>query len=412
MVGEPTWLGTRYGVRNVESMLVGRPAESDKSEGTRRRILIALVGCHTINDFYGVIVPIMLPAIRASFGLSYSAVAIVPFLTLATSAVLQPTLGYLADRRALRRALMAIGFVAVAIAMLGLGQSGSYVAVLAAAICLGIGASTYHPQSATLLRYFFDQKNRGLAQGVHGIGNAAGFALAPLVMAYLLRQTDWNHAATIVAFPALVGAVIAVVVLREPVTRGSPGLLAGVTRPLLLLTVVNGLALAASSGFTTWLPSYYVLHGFNLSNAALLTAAMSAAAFVAQPLGGTISDRIGRRNLIVVALTGAAISLGCFLIAPSIVWAIGLSIVISFWMSLMPPVMMVYASELASGERTGTAVGVVWGLATTISAVSLPITGKIIDLAGGQIAPAYAMIAMIAIVAAVVALRLPQRRSA
>ena len=110
-------------------------------------------------------------------------------------------------------------------------------------------------------------------------------------------------------------SLIAVVVLREPLTRGSPGLLAGVTRPLVLLTVVNGLALAATSGFTTWLPSYYVLHGFNLSNAALLTAAMSAAAFVAQPLGGTISDRIGRRNLIVVALTGAAISLGCFLIA-------------------------------------------------------------------------------------------------
>jgi FSR family fosmidomycin resistance protein-like MFS transporter len=395
----------------MEQTLIDGRIEVEKVASMRRRILIALVGCHTINDFYGVIVPIMLPAIRVSFGLSYSAVAIVPFLTLATSAVLQPTLGYLADRRALRRALMAIGFVAMALSMLGLGQSSSYVAVLAAAICLGIGASTYHPQSATLLRYFFDQKNRGFAQGVHGIGNAAGFALAPLVMGFLLARTDWNHAATFVALPALVAAVIAIVVLREPITRGSPGLLAGVTRPLVLLTVVNGLTLAATSGFTTWLPSYYVLHGFNLSNSALLTATMSAAAFVAQPLGGTISDRIGRRNLIVVALTGAAVSLGLFLIAPSIVWAIGLSIVISFWMSLMPPVMMVYASELAAGERTGTAVGFVWGLATTISALTLLVTGRIIDLSGGQIAPAYAAMAGVAVIAAVVALGLPQRRA-
>src|SRR4029077_20340925 len=96
----------------------------------------------------------------------------------------------------------------------------------------------------------------------------------------------------------------------------------------------------------------YVLHGFNLSNAALLTAAMSAAAFVAQPLRGTISDRVGRRNLIVVALTGGAISLGCFLLAPSIEWAIGLSVVVSFWLSLMPPVMMVYACVLASRESS------------------------------------------------------------
>jgi FSR family fosmidomycin resistance protein-like MFS transporter len=133
---------------------------------------------------------------------------------------------------------------------------------------------------------------------------------------------------------------------------------------------------------------------------------------VAQPLGGTLSDRIGRRNLIVIALIGAACSLGLFLIAPSIVWAIGLSVLINFWMSLMPPVMMVYASELAAGERTGTAVGLVWGLATTISAVSLPITGRIIDLAGGQIAPVYATMAGVAVVAAIVALWLPQRRTA
>src|SRR6476661_3612194 len=100
----------------MEQTLIDGRIEVEKATSMRRRILIALVGCHTINDFYGVIVPIMLPAIRASFGLSYSAVAIVPFLTLATSAVLQPTLGYLADRRALRRALMAVGFVAMALA--------------------------------------------------------------------------------------------------------------------------------------------------------------------------------------------------------------------------------------------------------------------------------------------------------
>ena len=396
----------------MEQTLLASQPEAELSPNSRRRMLIALVGCHTINDFYGIIIAIMLPAIRASFGLSYSAIAILPFLAQATSAILQPTLGYLADRRGVRRLFMALGFVAITLAMLGLGQSQSYFEVLAAAVFLGIGASTYHPQSATLLRFYFDRQRRGFAQGVHGIGNAAGFALSPLVIGFLLLHTDWHQAATFVAFPALVAAVVALVVLREPKTRGSRGLLAGITRPLVLLTVVNGLTLATSSGFTTWLPSYYVLHGFSLSSSAWFTAAMSAAAFVAQPLGGTLSDRIGRRNLIVIALIGAAASLVLFLIAPSIVWAIGLSIVINFWMSLMPPVMMVYASELASGERTGTAVGLVWGLATTVSAVSLPVTGRIIDLAGGQIAPVYATMAGVAVVAALVALRLPQRRAA
>src|SRR5947209_4363595 len=174
----------------VDKLAVTRPAVEDPAR-SRVRILGSLLGCHHINDLYGLIMPPMLPAIRASFGLDYFSVAIVPFLTLATSALLQPTLGYLADRRALRRVFMTAGFLAIAVAMLGLGQARTYVAVLAAAVCLGIGASTYHPQSATLLAYYFERQRRGLAQGIHGIGNAVGFVLAPTVMFFLLRQTDW-----------------------------------------------------------------------------------------------------------------------------------------------------------------------------------------------------------------------------
>ncbi len=393
----------------MEKSAVATQTAAEDPARLRGRILGTLLGCHTINDFYGLIMPPMLPAIRASFGLDYFSVAIVPFLTLATSALLQPTLGYLADRRSLRRVFMTGGFLAIAIAMTGLSQAQTYVAVLAAAVFLGIGASTYHPQSATLLAYYFERKRRGFAQGIHGIGNAVGFVLAPTVMFFLLRQISWNQAATWLAVPALVGAAIAFIGLREPRLQGSRGLLAGITRPLILLTVINGFALATSSGFTNWLPSYYVLHGYSLSGSALLTAATSGAAIVAQPLGGSISDRIGRRNLLVAALTGVALSLVAFLLAPSITVAIVLSVVVGFWASLMPPVMMVYASELAAGERTGTAVGIVWGMATTMSAVTLPVTGRIIDLAGGQIAPAYVALAVLAILAAFLATRLPRR---
>jgi FSR family fosmidomycin resistance protein-like MFS transporter len=375
----------------------------------RHRILGSLLGCHTINDFYGLIMPPMLPAIRAGFGLSYSAVAIIPFLTLATSALLQPTLGYVADRRAARRLFMTGGFLAIAVALVGLSQAQTYVAILAAAVCLGIGASTYHPQSATLLAFYFERNRRGFAQGIHGIGNAVGFVLAPIVLSLLLARMDWNHAAGWLALPALGGALIAFVGLREPSLRGSRGLLAGVTRPLILLTVINGFALATSSGFTNWLPSYYVLHGYSLSNSALLTAATSGAAIIAQPLGGSISDRVGRRTLLVVALAGVSVSLIAFLLAPSISIAIVLSVIVGFWASLMPPVMMVYASELAAGERTGTAVGIVWGMATTMSALILPVTGRIIDVAGGQIAPAYEALAVVAVLAAILATRLPKR---
>lgn len=388
-----------------------RPADTAVvSTSARRAGLGALVADHAINDMYTLSIPPLLPAIQQSFGLSYSAVSIIPFLTLFTSALLQPALGYLADRRMLRRVFIAFGFVAVALGMLGLWRGESYLGVLAAAVLLGIGASTYHPQSATLLTYYFEQRNRGFAQGIHGIGNAIGFSSGPLLMSILLAQMSWHQAAAWMALPGVLGAAIALFILREPARRSGAGLFAGITRPLVLLTIVNGLALATSQSFLNWLPSYYVGHHFDLSEAARLTVLSSGASFFAQPLGGTLSDRIGRRNLIIVALAGAAISLGLFLLAPSIVWAVALSVVVGFCTYLTPPVMMVYASELAAGERTGVAVGVVWGLATTISAITLPITGRIIDLSGGQIAPAYLIVLVVAALAALLATRLPRSK--
>lgn len=387
-----------------------RPADSAVlSPPARRRGLAALVADHTINDLYALTIPPMLPAIQLAYGLTYSALSIVPFLTLATSAVLQPTLGYLADRAMLRRLFMAGGFLSLTLGMIGFWRSGSYLGVLFAAFLLGIGASTYHPQSATLLTYYFERRNRGFAQGVHGIGNAVGFAGAPLIMSFLLARMNWHQAAAWMAIPAIFGAAIAFFILREPASRGGAGLFAGITRPLIRLTIVNGLALATSQGFINWLPTYYVGHHFNLSQASLLTVLTSGAAFFAQPLGGILSDRVGRRALIVAALAGAAVSLGLFLLAPSIEWAIVTSILVGFCAYLTPPVMMVYASELAAGERTGVAVGIVWGMATTISAVSLPLTGRIIDLAGGQIAPAYVALLAAASLGAFLSLGLPRR---
>lgn len=384
------------------------PKLTSKGLGSGRgRILFSLVGCHTINDFYSLVIPLMMPGIQQSFGLSYFAVAIVPFLMQVTSALLQPTLGYLADRKTARQRALALGFAVLAVGMIWLSQSRSYPLVLVAAILLGLGGSTYHPQSATLLAYYFDRKVRGFAQGIHGIGNAAGFVLAPIVVGLLIKGTDWHVAAAWLSLPAIVGVGIVMIALAEPDLRGHSGLLAGITRHIALLTLVTGLALATSTGFVSWLPTYYVAHGYSLANSALLTAPMSAAAFLAQPLGGAISDRFGRRNLLSYALGGTAISLLVFLMAPSITWAIGLSVLVGFWSSLIPPVAMVYASELAAGERTGTAVGTVWGLGTSIAALALPVTGRIIDLAGGQIAPAYLALVALAVLAGVLARWLP-----
>jgi hypothetical protein len=83
------------------------------------------------------------------------------------------------------------------------------------------------------------------------------------------------------------------------------------------------------------------------------------------------------------------------------------SLLAGFCGSLLPPVAMVYASELAAGQRTGVAVGVVWGLGTLISAFSPLISGQAIDAFG--FVPTYAGLALVSFLAAGLALSLPAR---
>ena len=382
----------------------------DSPKGRDRvRLLATLTGLHTANDFFALLLPPLLPALRSALDLSYGQLGFVTFLMTAVSAVFQPTLGYVADRRGWRRWILALGFLGFAFGTVALSMSTSYLALIGAAIILGLAGSTYHPQSATYLVHYF-RSNRGFAQGIHGLGNGLGFLLAPLVIAIFVQYYDWRTVVAFLAVPALSFAIVVPFVIREPAIRGGRGLLAGITRPLILLTIVNGLALAASVAFQTWLPSYYASLGYSLSEAGFLTAIMSISGMVAQPLGGALSDTFGRRSIVLGALVGISVFQVVFILNTTGVGMVVATLLVGFCASLVPPVAMVYASELAAGERTGTAVGVVWGMGTLISSLSPLVSGRMIDMFG--FVPMYGGLAVVALVAAAVATRLPHAGNA
>ena len=133
---------------------------------------------------------------------------------------------------------------------------------------------------------------------------------------------------------------------------------------------------------------------------------MFAAGMVAQPSGGTLSDRFSRRTVVLASLLGVALFQLLFVATAWLPLMLALSVMIGFCGSLMPPVAMVYASELAAGQRTGMAVGIVWGLGTAISAFAPLVTGAMIDLFG--FGAAYVAMAAVALVAAALATGLPR----
>ena len=239
------------------------------------------------------------------------------------------------------------------------------------------------------------------------MGNAVGFALAPLLVGPLAARLGWRPAAALMAIPALLGAALVLLAWRrvpEPAARAARGLRAGVTRPLLLLTAVNGLQQAAVAGFVTFLPAFYASRGAGLAEAGLLTAPPLAAGLLAQPLGGALSDRFGRRELLLAAFVSLGVCILGFAHASGAPLVV-LALLTGVSAGLASPIVLVYAAELAPGGRTGQAVGLAWGLGIAVSSVAAPATGAAIDAAG--FTPAYSALGALALVAALGTLRLP-----
>ncbi len=132
---------------------------------------------HFLIDFCQGVVPALVPFLVAERHFSYSAAASLVFAISATSSVVQPLFGQLADRLAMPWLLPAS--VALAGGSLALGaQATSYPIALMAIALSGLGVAAYHPEAARKANIASgEQRTTGMS--LFSVGGGLGFAAAP-----------------------------------------------------------------------------------------------------------------------------------------------------------------------------------------------------------------------------------------
>jgi FSR family fosmidomycin resistance protein-like MFS transporter len=369
-------------------------------------ILAGLTLCHTFNDFYNWVLPPLLPAVIKTFGLSHFQVGLLSFTSIFVQAVLQPTIGYFADLHRKRKALLIMGFVLYVIGIASLGLAPAYWVFFLLCLVIGIGASTYHPQSANFLSKYF-RGNQGKAQGIHGIGGSLGFVLAPLTVGFLVDHFGWRKSSFLLVLPGIFIIPLIWKLLEEPEARGNRGFTRNLPSALLLLSVVYGLDSMVHSGFTTFLPTFYVEKGATLSHAGILTSCMFIAGLIAQPIGGILFDKFGGRFVFLTSFGFLTLFTFAFLNAQGIL-AIIFSICVGFFTLSLFPVGMAFAAELTKGEKIGTTVGLVFGSAQIFSSFSPMLVGRLADRVG--LGKAFFALTAVAFLGVILSLFLPARR--
>jgi MFS family permease len=265
-----------------------------------------------------------------------SNLALVTSVSFAVAIVVQPLVGALSDRtrtRLGRRApWMLAGAAAVAVALFTIGHTGAIPAVMACWICLQLGNNGVSAPASAILPDRVPENNRGAASALIGIGMMVGAALGTIAAG--LMAANLPAAYSVFALLVIVGVVA--FVFFNPDRTGS----AGEPEPFKLGQFLKGfwinplkhpdfawafiarflfvLSYFAVTTYALYILTDYV--GMSLEEAnlriGLVNAGTIAAALVAIPLGGFLSDKTGRRKPFIYA---ASVFMAAGLAAP-LIW--------------------------------------------------------------------------------------------
>ncbi|MBC3300853.1 MFS transporter [Pseudomonas sp. SWRI18] len=354
------------------------------------RILGACALAHLINDLIQAVLPSIYPMLKANYGLSFAQVGLITLTFQLTASLLQPWIGYHTDRHP-KPWLLPAGMVCTLIGILLLAYVGSFPAILLAAGLVGVGSSTFHPETSRVARLASGGRY-GLAQSTFQVGGNTGSALGPLLAAAIIIPYGQGHIAWFGLF-----AVFAILVLyglsrwyRNHLNlfklkqggKATHGLSKGrVTFALVVLAVLVFSKYFYMTSLTSYF-TFYLIEKFHLSVASsqmylfLFLGAVAVGTFA----GGPIGDKIGRKKVIWFSILGAA-PFTLALPYVDLFWTAVLSVVIGFVLASAFSAIVVFAQELVPGN-VGMIAGIFFGLMFGFSGIGAALLGLLADTHG------------------------------
>ena len=387
---------------------------------------IVLVGMgHGATHWIAATFYLLLPALSTTLGLDYAATGLLVSVLHVAAFVANFGSGAVTDMTGRRVLLQVTSLVVGAGALALLGTSGGLLALVALVAVIGITNNLWHPPAISYLSSRFPGQ-RGWALSVHALGASVGDAIAPLAAGALLAWMTWGEVAAVSAQPVLVVALLLVLGLgRAPAAgsapRGGSGKMAGGdylaglkkvirNRNVLGLCLMSAFRSMTQNGLLVFLP-LYLANEMEVSplvmGAAL--AALQLGGVVATPIAGRLSDRIGRRpvvlgglglsTLAIVVLTG---------LGSEVLFIAGVS-VLGFALYAVRPVVHSWLMDMTPPELGGSATSLMFGAQTGLSILA-PVLGGIIADAYGLTTTFYALAGSM-LITNLLAWRLPAGRA-
>jgi len=372
---------------------------------TGKVVLLSIT--HLIHDSYPAFLAPLIPLLKEKLALS-NALAGTLATFLRSSSLVQPFIGYMADRMNARWFLI-LAPAASGIFMSLPGASPSYLLLVPLLVLAGLSHACYHaPAPAMIAHVSGERVGKGMALFMTGgeLGRAAG----PLI---IVGAVHWFglEGSFVAALPGLLASLMMAKLLGpipRPARRGDEAgfftLLKERRRPLAILMSFVALRALVVGTVSVFTPAYLVARGLTLAQAAGGYALFELAGAAGALAGGTLSDRLGRRRTLsaiqvmvmpsFIALTAGPESL----LVPSLLLTGGLVFGGS-------PILLAVLQELLPEARS-TASGLYFSASYILTGLAAVIFGATADALGIQ--TAFTLLAFAPLLALPFALVLPE----
>ncbi|HWW74368.1 MAG TPA: MFS transporter [Pyrinomonadaceae bacterium] len=380
---------TGAGGRLDEHADEARRAESEPRLWRRLRRLprnvfsISLVSL--FNDASSEIIYPVLPLFLAlTLGATRAQIGLIEGAAESLSGFLKLFSGYFSDRRGRRKGMVVFGYGVASIARPLIGLATAWPQVFAIRMADRFGKGVRSAPRDAMIADSARPDERGLAFGFHRAMDHAGAVVGPLIAYAVLSLIAANREAPtaenyktlflLAAVPALVAVLVAIFAVRET-GHAVNGDAKRAAAPRLTLRGLDGnfkrfLVIIALFTLSNSSDAFLLLRaqqaGVSAALIPLLWAALHVSKVVSSIWGGDLSDRLGRKTMIVSgwALYAAVYLAFAFVSTPAAAWA--LFLVYGVYFGLTEGTEKALVADLVRPERRGTAYGL-YNLAFSIT---------------------------------------------
>jgi MFS transporter, FSR family, fosmidomycin resistance protein len=348
------------------------------------KVLFALTLVHFTGDFYSSFISPLFPLFIAKMGLSLTQIGIISGASLFLSFIVQPSVGYLADRYATRNfiflgVLMPVIFIPLS------GIAAGFWSLLLVVAFGSIGSSMFHP-SVTGMVPLYSGRKAGFAMSVFNTGGTLAFGIGPLFITWYADRFGLNALPLTIIFGLGVAWYLYFIV---PVP-GSEGLrrlgfwgsvkesLGSVWKTVVCIWLVMVLRAIIGQSFSTFIPVLFVQKGYSVLSAGLIIAIFTVAGSLSGLIAGHISDRIGYKPVFIFTYGLMAPVLLIFLRLQGNWVYIGAFFAGAMILATMP--LGVALAQILAPKGRSMVASLMMGFAVGLGGIISPVVGKLADL--------------------------------